>query len=419
MFGARMAGAALGVITQFVLARAFAPADVGHFFLVMSVCAIVSLIITGGYPALAISLLARYYTLGRHSLERAFLAASWRGTFVLTALTALVVLLFLHYGGVSPEFRDAVIFGSLAALPYAVMRLNSAVANAQRRFTMSYVPDFVYRSALLLAVALAGIFLVPGFSITHMAWSFVAITALVTAYQAWVMGRDAASANIRFHGRSIAPFIRHRAAALFFVAMITMVFADIVTILAGYFLPAADVAVLGIAIKLAALIGFVTQSSQQFIVRDLATAMTRGKPHEVDTLLFRVNIVTLGVMAAALLGSFLLGELVLGAFGRDYRAGFWPLVVFLASQALRAAGGMNSHLLALRGYQTNTALSCGLASAVLVAAIAYLSPRFGIIGVAYAVLITDAVWALHLGLMAQRLTGRRADILAVSFSRAA
>jgi O-antigen/teichoic acid export membrane protein len=378
------------------------------------VSAIVSLIITGGYPALAVSLLARYYTLGRKNLVDAFLAAGWRETALLAIAMAFVIAIVIEYGGLSEELRSALIFGGLTALPYAVMRMNSAVANAQRRFSLSYVPDFVYRSGLLLSFTLAGILFIPGFSITHMAIAYLVITMLVTIYQAWAMGADAASRHIFSARHRIARFVRGRAAALFFVAMITMVFADIVTILSGYFLSAADVAVLGVAIKLAALIGFVTQSSQQFIVRDLATALTRGTGNEVDTLLFRVNVVTLGVMAAALAGSLIIGHYVLGAFGAEYRAGYWPLAVFMISQAFRAAGGMNSHLLALKGFQTETALSCGIASLVLITTIAVLAPRFGVIGVAYAVVITDLVWALHLGYIAQKLTGRRADILAVT-----
>jgi hypothetical protein len=48
---------------------------------------------------------------------------------------------------------------------------------------------------------------------------------------------------------------------------------------------------------------------------------------------------------------------------------------------------------------------------------AVLAPTLGPLGVAFAVVLTDAVWALHLSYLAQRLTGRRADILAVAFHR--
>jgi O-antigen/teichoic acid export membrane protein len=145
--------------------------------------------------------------------------------------------------------------------------------------------------------------------------------------------------------------------------------------------------------------------------------MTRGTRAEVDSLLFRVNALALGVMVAAIAGSLILGKFVLGIFGSDYTAGYWPLILFLVSLTLRSASGMNSHLLSLHGFQVKNATSCFLASVVLVVSTAVLAPTLGPLGVAFAVVLTDAVWALHLSYLAQRLTGRRADILAVAFHR--
>jgi O-antigen/teichoic acid export membrane protein len=417
LLGARIAGAVFGVLTQLVLARSFSPADVGLFFMVVSVTAIGSLIITGGYTALTVTLLARYYTFERRSLIDAFLTAAWRETFNLTLAAGIVIVLVIWLGDLSPEARTALYFGSIAALPYAVIRLNSSAANSQRRFMLSYVPDFVYRSALLLGFVVFGIYFWPGFTIHEVCWAYILITGAIMVYQAWALGADAATARIRAARRDLRKYLRARASALVAVAIITAAFADIVTVIAGYFLPAADVAILGVSIKLAALVGFVTQSSQQFVIRDLTTAMTRGTRAEVDSLLFRVNALALGVMVAAIAGSLILGKFVLGIFGSDYTAGYWPLILFLVSLTLRSASGMNSHLLSLHGFQVKNATSCFLASVVLVVSTAVLAPTLGPLGVAFAVVLTDAVWALHLSYLAQRLTGRRADILAVAFHR--
>jgi O-antigen/teichoic acid export membrane protein len=417
LVGARIGGAIFGVLTQLVLARSFSAADVGEFFLVMSVTAIVSLIITGGYPALAVTLLARYHTLGRQSLSEAFHRASWRDTFWLTAITACAVGLIVGFADLSNEARAALVYGGLAALPYAVMRLNSASANSQRRFTLSYVPDFIYRALILLVFVVAGLLIYPDLPIEAVIIAYVAITVVITIYQARALGDDAASAHIRARGRDLRKFLRNRAMALLFVAIVTVAFADIVTLIAGYFLSTADIAVLGVSIKLAALIGFVTQSSQQFVIRDLTAAMARGTPAEVDQLLFRVNVLAFGVMTAAIGGSLLLGDLVLGIFGEVYKAGYWPLILFLISQMLRAAAGMNAHMLSLKGFQVKTATSCAIAMAIFVAATAILAPRFGLMGIAIAVVITDCVWALHLSALAGRLTGRRADIVALALRR--
>ena len=89
------------------------------------------------------------------------------------------------------------------------------------------------------------------------------------------------------------------------------------------------------------------------------------------------------------------------------------MVLFMISQAFRAASGMNQHLLSIAGYQIKTAGSCLVAMAVLVGGTALFTPSHGVMGLAYAVLIADAVWAGLLALQTRRLTGRRGDIIGV------
>jgi O-antigen/teichoic acid export membrane protein len=187
--------------------------------------------------------------------------------------------------------------------------------------------------------------------------------------------------------------------------------ADVVTLIAGFFLNTADVALVGITIRLAALAGFITQATQQFILPDLTAAMTRGTSQQVHALLLRINMIALAAILACVAGASLVGSWALRIFGSGYEAGHWLLVLFMISQAFRAASSMNQHLLSLAGYQIKTAGSSLVATAVLVGASALFTPSHGVMGLAYAVLIADAVWAGLLALQTQRLTGRRGDII--------
>jgi O-antigen/teichoic acid export membrane protein len=124
-------------------------------------------------------------------------------------------------------------------------------------------------------------------------------------------------------------------------------------------------------------------------------------------------MIALAAILAGVVGALLLGPWALSIFGSEYQAGHWPLVLFMVSQAFRAASGMNQHLLSLAGFQIKTAGSCLVAMAILVGATALFTPGHGVMGIAYAVLIADAVWAGLLALQTQRLTGRRGDIIGV------
>jgi O-antigen/teichoic acid export membrane protein len=133
----------------------------------------------------------------------------------------------------------------------------------------------------------------------------------------------------------------------------------------------------------------------------------------VQSLLLRINVLALAAMSACIVGAIVAGPLVLRIFGYQYEIGHWPLVLFMISQGFRAASGMNQHLLSIDGRQSKTASSCLLAVAALVLAASLLTPRFGVMGMAIAVIIADAIWAGMLAFQAQRYTGRRGDILAL------
>jgi O-antigen/teichoic acid export membrane protein len=412
LIGARMAGAVFGLLIQLVLARTFMPADVGLVLLAMSLTAFVSLVITAGYPALGVTYLARYQTLGRRNLVLAFFAAARRD---------MAVLSLIVFGGIAaaeaflplPEsMREAFLYGAIAALPLALIRLNNVAANSLRRFTLSYFPDFVLRPGLLLVFIAILALVWGGLSIRYVLWGFVAITTAVAIGQSWMLGRDGALAGLRRrNARDIAHFYRYRAAALVLVALVTIAYADIVTLITGLVLPPEEVAILGMAIRIAALGGFVSLSLQHFVIRDLTTALARGTPAEVQALLARTNVAGTSLMIVAIAGAAVLGGPVLSVFGPEYAAGKWALVMFLVSQAMRAASGMNAHLLSLDGHQARTASMCLASIVVLVSAAAVLAPRFGIEGVAAAAIAADLFWAVSLGVLARRFSRVPGDLM--------
>jgi O-antigen/teichoic acid export membrane protein len=414
LVGVRLGGAAIGLASQILLARLLSQHDVGVVFLGMSAATVISLLITGGYPTLAITCLPRYYALGRKNLVRAFHAAFLRDGLWISLTTFALAAAIYFWLPLDDAIKTALLFGCLSAPAAAAIRINSSVANSVRRYSLSYVPDFLYRPGLFLAFLLFAWGAGTQLSVVLVLWAFVIMTTIIAVTQAWLIGEDGARSGLKWSGRhNLAPVLRSRAAALVIVGVVATSFADVVTLIAGFFLNTADVALVGVTIRLAALAGFITQATQQFILPDLTAAMTRGTSQQVHALLLRINMITLAAILACVAGAMLFGPWALRIFGSGYEAGHWPLILFMISQAFRAASGMNQHLLSLAGYQIKTAGSCLVAMAVLVGGTALFTPSHGVMGLAYAVLIADAVWAGLLALQTQRLTGRRGDIIGV------
>lgn len=414
LVGARFGGAGIALASQVVLAHLLPQAEVGVVFLGMSAAAFLSLIISVGYPQLAITTLPRYYTLGRERLLDAYHNAFWRDSLWMTAATFLAAIAIYFWAPFNSGIKTALLFGCLSAVPSAFIRMNSSIANALRRYTLSYVPDFLYRPGLLLLFLIAVWLLKVQVSVNQVLMVFVLANTVVAIAQAMLLGKEGTIRGL-LHPvrRKLAPLLRGRALALVVVGTVAYGFSDIVTLIAGFFLTTDQVAIVGVTVRLAALAGFITQAAQQFVIPDLTDAMARGTASDVHALLRRINIVALGASLAAIGGAALLGPLVLRVYGVEYIAGHWPLVLFMVSQMFRAAGGMNQHLLSLGGHQINTASACIFSLMTLVGMTAILAPIYGVIGLAAATVISEAMWTVLLALQAQRLTGRRGDFLAL------
>jgi O-antigen/teichoic acid export membrane protein len=386
-------------------------ADVGVIFMGMSAAAFISLAANGGYSMLALTELPRLALTSCSSLTSAFHRLVLRDGFVALALCFLLVFLARHFMGFTDGQNMALLFGCLSAPTASLIRYYSAIATSNRRLEVAYVPDFLVRPTILLVYVAVAWFLGYKVGMVDVLVVFTLASVIAAIGQAIALRpQGIAFTNWSAPRQKFAAVLRSRAFALTIVAASLLATADIITLVAGFILPASDVAVVGITIRLAALIGYVLQAGQQFVMPDFTQAVLRGDEKTANGLVLRMSGVTLLTLFAALVGAAVLGEWALSIFGQEYVRGAWILFVFLVAQAVRSLSGMNQHLLSIRGFQMRTAGGCLLALVVMVCLAALLSHRLGLDGLAYAVLVSEIVWLLVLASQAMSLTGQRADI---------
>ncbi len=412
--GVRLAGAVVGLVLQIVLARWLTPTEMGGWFLIMSLASFAGLLISAGYPTLGLAVLARYHARGQHRMADQFMqkAAYDIGKYAL--LMALPAIAFLLMAPVSDVSRLAVIAGLVVAPAAAIIRLNGSAANALRRYMLTIVPDFIGKSVLLLGFVALYVMATGRLTLDIVAAAFIVLSYLT----AWITGKVLKGHGVTGLGRDtssvrLGKTWASRAAPLIIVAMALMAMADYLTLVATLLLPKADVALVGIAIRLAALIGFFTQASQQFVLRDLAGALHVRDAGQARSLLMRTNIACVSVIAAALVGFAVLGEWFLALFGPGYVAAQPVLMLLMLAQGVRAIGGINVHLLSLGGGQAMLGRTC-LASAVIILALAsLLVPVLGITGIGWAAIAGELVWIMAVAVQTRERIGWRGDFLAL------
>ncbi len=410
--GARLIGAGVGFASQLLLARALSVEDVGIVFLGMSAAAFVALVANGGYALLATTELPKLTAHGRSALADAFNQAAVRDSVTAFAGVVAIIAIAEFTLGLTPGQRIALLFGCLCAPASMFIRYNASMAMAARFFRTAYLPDFLFRPSAFLTGLIAGAFTGWVHNAVTALIVFIMITYMTAFGQSWVLQQHGLSFKHLAPPRtSFVKKLRARAFSLTLVSGMMLAFADIVVLISGWVLPERDVAVVGIAMRLAALAGFVLQAGQMLVVTDFTQALVKRDYGLSDALLRRINFTTVAIAMAALVATLLLGNFALGLFGEVYRQGKWLLVLLMIGQCLRALGGMNQQILSINGFQLRTAGSCVLTLALLIGMSALFCNVFGLIGIGYAVVCAELIWLLALAAQAQSLCGRRGDLL--------
>ena len=250
--GVRLAGAVIGFVLQIVLARSLTPDEMGGWFLMVSLASFAGLFIGAGYPTLGLTVLARYHTQDRPRMVRRFLDKAAYDISKYALVMALPGIAFLLMAPVDTVTRLAVVSGLIIAPATAMIRLNGAAANAVRKYLLTIVPDFMGKSLLLLVFVASWIAITGELSLAVVAVAFIVLSYLT----AWASGGLLGSNGVVGWGRDSASLRlgnawSARAFPLVIVAMSLIAMADYLTLVATMLLPKAEVAQVGLAIRLA------------------------------------------------------------------------------------------------------------------------------------------------------------------------
>jgi O-antigen/teichoic acid export membrane protein len=408
--GARVAGALIGLSTQIILARLLNPEEVGIIFLTMSMAALLSLGVISGYPSLIMTEYPRLKFQNHNRAIAALHAVALRDWILITLVLVAGLLAALYFLPLDHGLRLALIFGVLSTPGSAMIRYSSALANSLKYFAVTFLPDNIIRPGTFLIFVLVAFGLGYRPSIIVLLWAYILSNALASLLQLPFLGEHRLRlAHLSSWRPDVARILRGRAVAIAIVAAVATSLADIITLLGGFFLMPEEVAQLGVTVRLAAIAGFVIQSAQQFVLPDLTVALAAKDEPGALGILRKLNLMTFVIILAGVVCTVVLGRFVLQIFGPHYVEGYALLVLLMLAQSVRAMSGMNQSLLSISGYQIRTVGACLLSVASLVALWVILQPRYGLVGIGLAVIATEIIWGLMLGLLAQRLLGKRGD----------
>ena len=209
----------------------------------------------------------------------------------------------------------------------------------------------------------------------------------------------------------LARLWRREANPLILVALFTNYFADVDILFATPLLRSADIAALGLCLKLSMLVGFAVQVAHQVVVPDLADARARKDKNKIGEAALRAFAFPLAITVGATVVVALWGESLLAIFGPEFIGAKLPLLILMACQLARALFGPSVLLLTVIGAQRHNATLAVAALFVLAGANLALAPLYGVLGAAVAVAIATLFWLVACAIMLERVSGLRTDAL--------
>ncbi len=380
---ARIGGTGIGFLIQLALVRLMTPSDYGIYVIALSLAAVLSILCAFGFPSVAARFIVAYQASGEQSKIRGFLQSALLHLSVLALLVCVAAAgLLWGFDVVPAEYRKLLLLASVMAPILAAMRLAGALSNTARRFYLTYLPDVTLRPLLLIGgLSAIYLFAVPMTSANvlsvHLGAVFVACSVL------WVLLRPLHEFDLKRVGSSAETTVWRRAAMpMIFVTLLTSFLADIDILLLSALLPAEEVGVFSVCLRIMLLIEFGLQTVFQMTTPDLAEAQAREDKVSMEAAIRRGQHITFCFSLAALLGVFGLGEAVLWLFGERFMDGHQTLLLLVLGQVLRSLFGPVTQVLTVAGAQMRSLFSYGVAFVALVAGNTLLVPTMGIEGAA-------------------------------------
>ena len=217
--------------------------------------------------------------------------------------------------------------------------------------------------------------------------------------------------------RALSRGWRREARLLMLQAIFTSYFGDIGVLVAVPYLVPAEVAVFGLCLKIALLVGYFVQVAQEMALPDLADSRHAHDVVGMHRSVRRAILLPAALTISAMTVIALFGDRILLIFGPQFASGQWALVILIATQMVRALAGPSTYLMTLSGKQTlNAAITASVIAVLLIASVV-LIPPFGIEGAALAVFLSYASWIMAAIITLRRLGEPRIDAMALLAAR--
>lgn len=404
--GALGASATAAVGVQLVLARALGVAEFGVYLYALTWMNVLSTVSALGYNAAALrygGALRAVGDWGRLSafVRRAITVAAVGGLTVAALAAAVATGRVMRGGG------DTAI-AVLAATPLIPLLGLSAVATAVLqalgRVVLAQVMNGITRPVLLIAMVGAIAQMIPKMTAVGAMGLNVLVTLFAAVGGVAIVRRCLPRAAVGLAVQDRSDWDRSARSHLLIVgSQLALRSADVLVV--GVLLGARDAGILGVAARLASVVGFVTPALNSVAAPAMAGLHARGDRagmRRLAAVVGRAATASGGIAAGLLLIG---GGWMLGLFGPGFEEGLVALLLLVAGQLVVAVHASAGFVLTMSGREAEAGRTILGAAVVHVALLLVLVPVAGLSGAALATLLSVAARNVLLDRLVRRHLG--------------
>ncbi len=397
IFACRIFGAGVAFLTQVLLARWMGAEELGRYVLAYSWLMMLAVIPVSGQIGAAMRFIGQGISDDNPGYVRGFIR--YATVFVLIGSVATALMggaFFIGFQGPSGSTQMLYLAAMIGVPAMALIKLNCGMANAFSRFSLSFLPNNVFRPLLYLAGLLAVWLWLGELNAESAMWIHLAALVLIVTPLIIYFHRSTRKELNQKQPVYEVSLWTNTAMSMLFLGIFTNYFAEIMVITTGFFVPDAELGIYNAALRLALLTKFGLFAIDAFNAPSLTRHYRRN---EHEKLVRAVRLATILRILSALIPFItfvLVGEFVLGLFGTEFKAGHTVLIILGAAYLPVSAVGPAVLMLNVSGFHTQ-ALKSSLFAMVLWLVIAPpMVSTFGIVGAATSGLITLTAWSAAL-----------------------
>jgi O-antigen/teichoic acid export membrane protein len=400
-FFVTVAGTALGLLLQIILARTLGVQEFGVYAYATTWLAILAVASMAGMDTSALRFVSAYLAKGDLNTIHGFVRYG-RSRVVLFSVCIAIAMAVLSIAFADRLGGVAVFLIASVLLPINVLIIfHGAALQGLNRAVQSQAIQLVFRAVLMLT--LLGLLHASRGVDAESAMTLNLLSAVMTlAFVVAILWRHRSPAiSLNLTSEQVLEW-RSASLLLFSVAVCQAILSQVDILLVGFLMDTADVGLYAVASRIATLVTFGITTVNAYLAPQIAYLYAKGERMALQDM---VTMVARGVflytIAAALI-LLLCGRWILALFGAEFVQIYDVLQVLIVGQLLIGMCGPVGFLLTMTGHQRDALYAIGSSAVLAVVLNLALIPGLGLYGAAIATVIAIAFRSAALGALVLR-----------------